>query len=64
MSMYKTKNLISILMESSLYSTLSSKERDSLLDRLSQSYPFLVDGEDDEMELGYESSWSGISQIH
>jgi len=61
----KTRELISILMESPLYQTLSMKEQDSLLARLSQSYPFLVEGEDDETELGYESSWRGINhQLH
>ena len=60
----KTKELISILMESPLYQTLTTREKDSLLSRLSQSYPFLVEGEEDETELGYESSWRGITQTH
>jgi hypothetical protein len=60
----KTRELISILMESPLYLTLSVKERDSLLTRLSQSYPFLVEGNEEEMEVGYESSWKGISHTH
>lgn len=60
----KTRELISILMESPIYNTLTTKERDSLLTRLSQSYPFLVEGNEDEMEVGYESSWRGINQSH
>ena len=60
----KTRELISILMESPLYLTLTVKERDSLLTRLSQSYPFLVEGNEEEMEVGYESSWKGINHTH
>ncbi len=61
MSGQKTKNLVSILMESSLYLTLSVKERHSLLTRLTESYPFLTEGEE-EVEMGCESSLIGISQ--
>lgn len=60
MSKIKTRELISILMESSLYQTLTMKEKNSLLTRLSENYPFLVEGKEDEIEMGYESSWSGI----
>jgi hypothetical protein len=64
MSKCKTGELISILMESPLYQTLSTQERDSLLTRLSQSYPFLVEGNEEELEVGYESSWRGINHTH
>jgi hypothetical protein len=40
------RKLISILMESPLYMTLSLSERQSLLERLTQSYPHF-DEEDD-----------------
>jgi hypothetical protein len=48
----KKKELISILMESSLYITLSVRERHSLLIRLEESYPILRDG--DVKESGLE----------
>lgn len=51
-------------MESPFYQTLTMKEKDSLLTTLAQSYPFLVEGNEDEMEVGYESSWRGINQSH
>jgi hypothetical protein len=41
------KRFISILMESSLYMTLSLKERQSLLERLERSYPFFGDEADE-----------------
>jgi hypothetical protein len=53
------RELISILMESPLYLTLSVSERRSLLANLATSYPFLLDA-DEEEEVGYESSWAGI----
>ena len=43
---HEIKKFISILMESSLYLTLTLKERQSLLERLASSYPLLDDGED------------------
>ena len=60
----KTREVISILMESPFYQALTKKEKDSLITKLSQSYPFLVEGNEDEMEVGYESSWRGINQSH
>ena len=64
MDAQKTQFLLSILMESPLYMTLSVKERHSLLARLESSYPslFLARGIDraDEDTVGYESSWAGI----
>ncbi|MEJ2697407.1 MAG: hypothetical protein P8013_12240 [Candidatus Sulfobium sp.] len=56
----RTKELISILMESPLYTTLSVQERRSLVTRLVESYPVLQEGKDEEYEIGYESSWAGI----
>lgn len=64
MGRYKMKKLISILMESPLYLTLSVEERLSLLTRLEGSYPLLFEDKDDEIEIGYESSWAGIIHTH
>ncbi len=60
MSMYKIKTLISILMDSSLYLTLSLKERHSLLARMAENYPFLVEAESDKTDVGYGSTSAGI----
>lgn len=54
------RKLISILMESPLYQTLSIRERYSLMIDLGESYPSLVDAPVEEMHVGYESSWTGI----
>lgn len=62
MGTHNFKRLISILMESPLYQTLSVKERQSLLTDLSESYPALVAIAGEETHVGYESSWSGIVQ--
>ncbi len=64
MAMYRRSGLVSILMESPLYMTLSLEERQSLLSRLLASYPFLSECTDDETELGYEASWSGVIREH
>lgn len=64
MAGHKLRNLVSILMESPLYLTLPVEERLSLITRLTGSYPFLFEDRDDEMEIGYESSWAGINHIH
>jgi len=45
MSGDKTKKLISVLMESPLYMTLSVKERHALLIRLEESYPISPDND-------------------
>jgi hypothetical protein len=55
MSGDKTKELISILMESSLYMTLSVRERHSLLVRLEESYPISYDGELNESDLKHDA---------
>ncbi len=61
MSMYRVKNLISILMDSSLYFSLPLRERRTLLVKMAEDYPFLLDGEGDQKEaVGYEASWAGI----
>jgi hypothetical protein len=49
---HEIKRFISILMESPLYMTLSLKERQSLLERLTRSYPFF----DEESESGTEEN--------
>ncbi len=61
MSMYRVKKLISILMDSSLYFSLPLRERRTLLVKMAEDYPFLLDGECDQKEaVGYEASWAGI----
>ena len=49
---HEVRKFISVLMESPLYMTLSLKERQSLLERLAESYPFF-DGETDKEENEY-----------
>ncbi len=61
MSLFKIKKLLSILMDSSLYLTLPLRERRSLLVKMADDYPFLVEEEGEQKEvLGYEASWAGI----
>ena len=48
------RELISILMESSLYMTLSLSERKSLLERLTLRYPHFDDEEDAGKEDNFE----------
>ncbi|MEW6001130.1 MAG: hypothetical protein AB1638_00540 [Nitrospirota bacterium] len=50
MRSYKTKKLISILMGSPFYMTLTTEERHSLIARLVQNYPFLIQDKDDEID--------------
>lgn len=64
MARHRIKTLVSILMESPLYLTLPVEERLSLITRLAGSYPSLFEDRDDEMEIGYESSWAGIKNVH
>jgi hypothetical protein len=64
MTAYRSSGLVVILMESPLYMTLSLNERKSLISRLLESYPFLTECNDDEMEMGYEASWQAIFQEH
>ncbi len=61
MSMHKAKELISILMDSSLHLTLPLRERRTLLVKMAEDYPFLVEREAEHKEaVGYEASWAGI----
>lgn len=50
MSKEKMRELISILMESPLYATLSADEERSLIITLAERYPFLVHGKSKEVE--------------
>jgi len=60
MSPHKIRDLISILMDSPLYLTLPLRERYTLLARLGETYPFLIETENDEEDVGYEASRAGI----
>jgi hypothetical protein len=53
MRLHRSKNIIDILMESPLYLTLSVEERSALIARLAECYPFLVEDDDEEMDIGY-----------
>ena len=64
MTAYRRSGLVSILMESPLYMTLSLHERQSLLSRLLESYPFLTEYNEEESEMGYEASWQALLQEH
>ncbi len=64
MSMHKIKNLLSILMDSPLYLTMSLRERHSLLSGMAERYPFLVESDSEQSETGYESSWAGIFRTY
>ena len=58
----KTKQVLSILMESPLYMTLSLGERRSLLERLETTYPNLFNAKEtaEEDVVGYASSRLGM----
>jgi hypothetical protein len=60
MSRQKSGKIISVLMESALYATLSPEEKSSLVARLEESYPSLFAEEDDDQDIGYETSWREI----
>jgi hypothetical protein len=60
MSKKKAGKIVSILMESPLYVTLSLEERSALVARIEESYPCLFREEDEEVDVGYEASWRGI----
>jgi hypothetical protein len=53
------RNIISILRESPLYSTLPRHEKRLLIGGLAENYLFLGEGESEEI-VGYESSWAAI----
>ena len=59
MALHKMRNVISILMDSPLYLTLTLKERYSLLARMVYDYPFLIEIKKGEKESAYESAWTG-----
>jgi len=52
MSMARIRKLLSILMDSPLYLTLSLQERYSLVARMAENYPFLVGADSEETEAG------------
>lgn len=54
--MKKKASLISILMESPLYFTLSMEERASLIVKLASYSTHLEDAREEKTEIGYESS--------
>jgi hypothetical protein len=62
MSRQKSRKIISVLMESALYATLSPEEKSSLVARLEESYPslFAEEGEDHDQDVGYEASRTEI----
>jgi hypothetical protein len=60
MSRQKSRKIISVLMESPLYVTLSAEEKSALVARLEESYPSLFAEEDEDQDVGYEASWRGI----
>lgn len=60
MNKHKTEILISILMESPLYFTLSVEERHSLMERLESYSSLFEDNKDEVTEVGYESSREGL----
>ena len=55
MSMRRVRNLISILMDSPLYLTLALKERHTLVVKMAQNYPFLVETDISQAAAVYES---------
>jgi hypothetical protein len=59
MSRQKSRKIISVLMESPLYVTLSAEEKSALVARLEESYPSLFAEEDEDQDIGYEASWRG-----
>lgn len=52
MSMSRIRKLLSILMDSPLYLTLSLQERYCLVARMAENYPFLVGADSEETEAG------------
>ncbi|MBS1234649.1 MAG: hypothetical protein H6R43_365 [Nitrospirae bacterium] len=61
---HKIKYIVSTLIDSAPYPSMPPYERMSLLSRLAKICPTLFAAEgcggDEGMEIGYESSWSGI----
>ena len=63
MAMYRTKKLVCVLLESLLYKKLSLKEKESLLMKVAENYPFPAEAEE-ERAIGYESSWKEVIHLH
>jgi len=63
MAMYKTRKLTCVLWEELLYRKLSLKEKESLLLKVAENYPYPSDREE-ERAIGYESSWRGVTYFH
>jgi hypothetical protein len=60
MSRQRSAKIISILMESPLYATLSAEEKSALVARLEENYPFLSAEEDDNQDVACEAGWKDI----
>jgi hypothetical protein len=61
-SRQKAAKIISVLMESPLYVTLSAEEKSALVARLEESYPCLFAEDDEDQDVGYEAGWRGMLQ--
>ncbi len=64
MDIHKARHVVSILMESPLYLSLSLEERYDLLESMVKSYPGLFSAGSLNAEgetVSYDSIWSGIS---
>lgn len=64
MNIYEARSLISILMESPLYLSLSLEERSCLLSQLTKDYPYLLDSRgrdrEEKVEVRHKSNGEGI----
>ncbi len=56
MSYRRSMQIVSILMESPLYLTLSIKERSALIARIEESYPLLFKDDEEEETSGHKGS--------
>jgi hypothetical protein len=61
MSWHMLKGIDSILRESPIYMTLSAEEKYSVIKGLAENYS-LLEGDNSEDIVGYESSWADIAQ--
>ena len=59
----KVRQLIGILKESPLFTTLSSKDYDSLLDHM-EEYPSYGESGDESANIGYEASWLFMNSVY
>jgi hypothetical protein len=66
MDMHKEYMLASLLLDSRFYLVLPAKTRLSFLSKLSERYStlFRIQGQEmsEEIEVGYEASWTGVDQ--